>query len=573
METIKFKNIPVSKDYKIPFNLTDQGLMNWLHSLKADQNHSSCKQLLDVLQAFNHIELTQQQLLNFLPKISDKLDLITEQCEKDYLETGMLLDAEAQSKADTVTLTWLSLAENFGSLGRKLLAQENAGNQTATALYMSISSLGKALLNNALIYMAPYEGFWLYCYQIYSIAEIAGLLDIEITAGEKKGETVNTEFKHLLLFELSGTDQFRPREMKTIFSALKKFSTQVNIACDRLSLSNPCFLNLNRDLSPHNLFPAAEQPDRYDRYISTLIAAKSLNQFLQQEFPRHNALQSLNRSLFIRVIKSLDPEHKRKFSRTKEHRTNTGIIGFNFLVSFLYKMQRLDKDEPAQLPKKDPRIAQKWQAPDLDLVPIGDELVQQMQTQFKKNTPADSNIFKILQVSQELSSSKKVWNPLEIEKNKLVENIPTGEFEIIESSALGFNGSWKDADDMKVKVGEIIALPTDKRDRVEVGLIRRISRTAQENVCLGIEILGFQSEAVRIIRPGQKEMTCWAVLLPGIPALKQTDSIIYNTSDFSTGEFIILRRGKKNFQCRLNKLINSTAAITHMELFYPQEPN
>jgi hypothetical protein len=575
VDNINFNTPSVSQGYKIPFNLTEQGLTDWLQRLPPQQNAYSCKQIHGVLQAFHANDLTQQQLLIFLPKISEKLDLIADQCEKNLLDSGFPLDPEEQTIVDQVTLAWTALAENYITLGRKMLDQAGVGNaKKASALFLSFQALGKALLNNAEVYLPPNEGFWLNCYRVYAMAENAGLLDVEITDGDEKEQTVNAAFKHLMLFKLSDACQFRPREMKAIYSALKKFSASAKIEtnCNHHSVKSLCAFNLNRDQGPRELSAPPEQTNSYDRYFSPIVAARSLHQFLQQEFPRHNALQSINRFLYTRVIKSLGLAHIRKFSRSKEQRSHAGIIGFNHLVSFLYKVQDLGKEDIAPTPKKNPGISRNWKAPDFELVPMGEESMHQTQALLKKTISGHAEISKISQIGLESSSGKKVWNPLEIEKNKLVETVPTGEFEIIDSSAKGFLVLWKAAD-LKVKVGDIFGLPTAKGDRVEVGLIRRISRPNREEVCLGIEIIGFQSEAVRLFRPGRTEMACWAVLLPGIPALKQADSIIYNTSDFSTGEFIILRRGKKDISYRLNTLINSTAAITHMELYStPESP-
>lgn len=561
----------MNNEFKISFELTEQALINWLHELSVEHNVDSCKHLLGVLQAFKTINITRQQLFSFLTQISSELDSIVEQLEKTYLDAGFPLEPEEQIKADLVTLIYTSLAENWASLGRKLLERHSSDNrlEKAMAFYLSLQALGKALLNQAKVYMKPDEGFWLNCYQIYNMAEDAGLLAIKTEAGER---TINSAFKHILIFELSDTGQYRPREMKAIYSALKDMLTEVDIKtdCKDDSIQNLCVFNLNQDLRPHELLAPPRKIDADDRFISPLPAAKNLHQFLQQESSRYSALKSINHSFFQRAIKSLGHTQKRKFNRKKEHFSITGIVGFNQVASYLYKLNNVSKEPLNQKPKRDPRFAGKWEAPDLDLVPIGEESIQQLETQLKTKKSDDSSILKIIKVSRELSSNSKVWNPIEIEKNNLVETIPTGEFQIIDSSAQGFLGSWKSLD-IKVRIGDIFALPTAKGDRVEVGLIRRIIRPTREDVFLGIEIIGFESEAVRMFRPERKQQIYSAILLPGIPALKQADSIIYNTSDFSTGEFVNIRRGKENLSCRLNKLINATAAVNHMELYFNSE--
>lgn len=243
-----------------------------------------------------------------------------------------------------------------------------------------------------------------------------------------------------------------------------------------------------------------------------------------------------------------------------------GIIGFNNLISFLCKNNKNETENLFPTQKKDSRIAGNWQVPDWELVPEGCEWIHQMETHHRKEHQ-DSAISKILKISREISYDSRVWKPSDIEKSKLLEDVSVGAFEIINSSAQGLYILWKSAD-LKVRVGDIFALISATDNRVETGLIRRVDKSDQQGAGLGIEMLGFESEVVGLMPSGQQEPSCRAVFLPGIKALKQQDSIVYSSSDFSVGEFVNMRHGEKDISCRLHKLINSTSAVSHVELFY-----
>lgn len=570
MENPRFRMAPDISDYKIPFAINEQALIDWLRALSMQQNYNSGKEVFCLLRAFTDIEIDPRQHLTYLQKIHTYLDDLVKQLERNYLDAGCPLNTEERMYVDIVTFAYAMLAENYSLSGRRLIEQPNAPDIKELAFYLAFQAAGKALLHMSQVYTRPYEGFWLFCYQIYSLAEKAGFLDMEIKDKDFKGKTVHAAFKHILMFELSDTYQFRPREMREIYGFLEDFSVQAAIMkkIAEQSASGLCAFNLEQDQEPGRLIPSQAVEDEANRYVSPVNVAKKIYRFLQQESTGQGALKSINQSLFMRVVKSLSLTQKRRYTRVAEQREGLGIIGFNNLISFSYKKDSNGKEDLIPTQKRDPRIAGKWDVPNLDLVPEGSEWMQQMESHYRHDE--NSSVNKILKLSREMSHDGRVWQSSAIEKRKLLEEVATGTFETLNSSAQGLYVLWQ-AVDLRARVGDIFALLSAENERVEIGLIRRVNLFADQCVGLGIEMIGFESEVVGLTRPGQKELTCWAIFLPGIKALKQQDSIVYNTSDFSVGEFVNMRHGKKNISCRLHKLINSTPAVSHVELFYTED--
>lgn len=564
MENPRFRTAPDITDYKIPFAVNEQALTEWLQTLAMRQDYNSCKEIFCTLQAFTRIEIDPLQHWACLQKINTCLEQLVRQLERIYLDAGFPLSKEERAHVDIVTFAYVMLAENYSLLGDRLIARSDAPE---AAFYMALQAAGKALKHMSQVYMQPYEGFWLFCYRIYSVAEQAGFLDTEIEAGDDKGKTVHAAFKHILVFELSGINQFRPREMEAIYPFLERFSAAAPIVkkIAQGAAQGLCAFNLKQDRQPVHL--ARTVMDDADRYISPVRVAKNLYQFLQQEPTGQGVLKSINRTLFMRVIKSLSLAQKRKYTRVAEQREGLGIVGFNNLISFLCKNNNLVNENLAPTWKKDPRISGNWEVPDLDLVPEGSEWMHQMASRCNNGNAGNSQINRILELSREASCEDRVWEASSIGKSQRLEDIPTGTFDVINSSAQGLYVLWK-AVNLKVRVGDVFALLSAQDERVEIGLIRRVDKSMSQGIGLGIEMIGFESELVGLVRPSQKALTCWAVLLPGIKALNQHDSLVYGTSDFSAGEFVDMRHGKKTISCRLHKLINSTPAVSHVELFY-----
>lgn len=569
MEKLRFRSVPSVAHYEVPFALNERALADWLHGLAVKQNYHAGKEVFCVLQALIRMHISPQQHLKFLTEISAFLEELAGQLEKNYLDASFPLELEAQAQVDIVTFAYATLAKNYALAGEELIVRTGRSPDIALALMLALEAAGKALLHISQVYMQPYEGFWLFCHQIYLLAEENGLLNLEINSGKGQGKTIDAAYKQVLLFDLADSSQFRPREMKAIYHFLNKFSVQAKIFLEHAQerVTALCLFNLNQDQPPKALRTQHEGKDAADRYVSVL-AAKNLYQFLQHGLPGHGATKAINRELLARLVKSLAMAQKRRHNRVVEQGAGVGLLGFNNVIGFLYKRDFAERNNLLPVQQRDTRIAGHWQVPNLDLVPEGSEWMHQMETHYRKKTAENSPINKILKLSRELPSDAGVWKTSGIGKNKFVDDIPTGEFEILNSSAHGFRISWK-SDELKVKIGDIFAMPSVRGDRLEIGLIRRIAGHTQEAVQLAIEVIGFESELIGLVRQGRIEKECWAILLPGIRALKQADSVVLNAGNYSEGDFITLRRGRQEIECRLHKLINSTSAVTHMELLYP----
>lgn len=565
---------PHASDFAISFKLTDENLNDWLHALPAEDHFHSCKQILAVLEESLPTRLDLPERINFLDKISRKTDLLVEQIEKAYLDTGAPLDPGEIENSELVTRSYAILARRYQDLGEDMLKPASRVDDRAKAvvLYSSMLALGKTLLHASMVYRQPFDGFWLQSYQIYKMAESANLLGMKITTADFSEGTISSAFKHMLLFELSVSFQFRPRDMKRIFHLLQHHAAASIIETDysQESVQQLCSFNLKMDKPPKMLFAQAPAKDSENRFISPTLTAKNLHQVLQNISSAQNVLKSINESVFSRAIRSLSLSQRRKYGRNKEHLEKNCIVGFHQVASYLYKLKHGGHDECFEKLKNDPRIAGNWHAPDFDLIPMDDDASYQLDSLLKSKQTENANIVKILKTGRDYSSVDKVWKPNDMDKIKRFSQIPYGEFEIIDSSANGMQALWKSSD-VKVKVGEIIAIPSCQGDKVQIGLIRRIHVSKDNETRLGIEMIGNDSLLVALIKLDRAKQPYIAIFLPGITALKQADTILYQTSDLVMGEFVNILKGPERSTCRLQKVVNSTAAITHMELHYTSE--
>lgn len=433
-----------------------------------------------------------------------------------------------------------------------------------------MQSLGHTLLHISEAYEQPYANFWVSCYDLYTLAEQQKILDLEISQNDFEQGTINNAFKRILVFHLCGIEQYRPREIKTIYNFLEKFVHHAVITNTFVEqyVNYYSKFNLQENTPPQILknYPGEHQDNT--RYLLTLEIANNIHQFLQNKSHGAGALASINEALYLRLIKTLGVPYKRKYTRIKENKLEYGIIGFNNVLHYLRKNEPKTSDKTNRVKNYDPRVPGSWSVSDLELLPMGDEQPQRMIESRKFEIDHNEKMKKIFAAS-DLTAKEKIWK---IDNLKLTdEEILQGEFEILDSSIQGYGLQLDEGLDIKAKVGDILGILSDAGDRVEVGIICRINKPNIDRIKFGVELISLETQATKISIPGQIDTSTWAMFLPGIKSLQQADSIIFKSGDFTTGEFIYMNKGKEKINCRLQKLLHATPAISHLELYYQDE--
>ena len=571
-----FKSVPEVNDKSIPFNPNVSELSAWLREKSFAGNWSSCAEVFKAVQCINELELSPKQKFSFLEGINAYIKNFTKQVENSYLESGFPLRPESLAHVELITWIYAEMAKGYFNIIDVLDEQADialSDERKALVLYRALQSSGLALLHTSEVYLQPYHGFWQLCYQIYTKAEQLGVLDIEIHSNDIKSETVNSIFKHILVFELCDTNQFRAKEMRIIYQFLGGFVDYAVIfpaLNDGNTNQGVNRFQLNQDAGPVNIENHAATSNEAVRYISAIKIAKKIYNCLQEGSVGKGALKSINEYLFLRVVKTLGKVQKRRHSRVKEERDCPVIIGINNVISYL---NTINKENKSEIEKsnvnlyKDGRLAGIWKTPDLDLVPFGDEVGLQMELRHRDGVNTDVRLSKIMNAANKGLNNYGIWDQATIEREKHNEDVESDVFEILDSSTRGYNARCK-ASNINVRIGEVFAVVAESGARVEVGLIRRISYSANEEVQLGVELIGWEAKAVCVSRPNEDDTAVWAILIPGEETLKEKDSVLFESGNFLPGEFIDLRQGKTKLKCRLKKLLHSTGSVSHAELFY-----
>ena len=562
MENAKFTGIPKMSAFNVPFDWNELALRDWLQRLPGTELEKSCEQICGVLQALNRAGVDKKLHRLFLEEISAYVKLFENRVESIYLDSPIPLLDYQQHSVEWLVWCFLSLAKNF-----QQLADGSENNTTkGVMLYQSLFALAQAYQHMSAIYNEPCNGFWRMCYQVYSFAELEGLLDIEIEQEGQQNSSINRLFKLILVFSLCDYPQFRPREMRRIFAYLRQNDNQLEIfrQFNKEHSKGLFAIQLHNDRGPFNL--AKEEQIQHDssiRYIAPVKLAKNIYQSLQDDHSKPGAIKEINRVVLMRVIKTLGLAQIRKFKRMEAGHQISGIVGFANIRDYL-RQGAVDEVQSKPQAHPIPGKPYEYDTSQFELVDEKDELAFLGFSNLKKKFANDEKINKILDASAGLSSKINVWNS---EEHLPVDvDIDISDFTVLNSSAKGYGIGFSHLQE-KVKVGDLFALVSEQKQRIELALIRRFLRLSDGQFNMGIELIGVATDVV-LMKAEDKQTR--AIFLPGIKALNQADTLVYSSGDFNVAEFVTIRKDNKDIPCRLAKHINSTSSVWQVELFYLQ---
>jgi hypothetical protein len=477
----------------------------------------------------------------------------------------------------------LVLSEGF------FIAAQDAGIKTEElfALYMTYDCLGQAQLHTAAVYSSLTDGFWQLAYKVFSWGEKHKLLDVPINDSNLKAVTLTDMFTQMMIFYHCDTNQFRPRDMRTIFNFLPKvcgdiviykisdlkFQTEVlkisylqavansfgNVAEKLSEKVNDCqelmIFDVNKDIAPVSFNKTHTLTESPLRYFTVTTVLENLRQIIDKGEMWSGILKSMNHELFGRVIKNLEPGKKRQHARSLAGYVLLGVIGFENIISFLYKIH---KNQHKNTLKDSPTLTNKPSSYE-ELKVYADKIQPQM--------GAIDGGFGMIDFTFPAASDNAIWenkNAIDITKRQVV----LKKLNIFDSSAKGYSVYWADDEKSKTKIGDIFGIISEDKKRLEIAIIRRIAMASGEEYKFGTEVLGFESEAVIISLVDDQSISAWGVFIPGIRGQEQADSLIYNLGSFQSGQVVSIYRQHKTVKAVLTKELNATSAIAHSQVSY-----
>lgn len=558
MEIPKFKFFSDPNALTVPFKINQAGLLKWLEELDKTAEYPAGTQLLRILLALNSKKIEPKLRLTLLEDVKMAIIPIIKRLEFPILGAKIPLDTVEQANYELITAIYRALAEGFWRTTEDITAlsqQEPHLPVLAKALLEGLEALKRVLLYTSESYEQLYKGYWLECYQFYRRAENYNLLDLKLGDNPEACNFIAASFNSLVVFYLSGPNQYNHKDIKPLYKFFERFAMHALIYKSVAAADLKLFFKFSLDQdAPPGFSNPSNMDDSSLRYLTTVKIAKIAYDNLNRETTPLSDFRLLKPAQFAQVVKSLGMGTHRRFVRVQVKKNYTGIVGYDNILDYLRRS--LPGGVKSAVEPFDPRIAGDWKLPDLKLIPLEED--------YKKNHDRGWN-----SLTGRSGDNLSIWASQEANNiDQWYGSDYSGELEIVDSSVKGYGILFKEKN-LKVGVGEFIAIIIDdggKKSRNEIGIVRRIGKAGPMRISLGVELIASEADAVCIYRPGNVLTKSWAVLLRGIKALNQSDSIIYNSHTFGIGEEVCLELKNKTGNCRINKLLHATPTVVHAEL-------
>jgi hypothetical protein len=471
--------------------------------------------------------------------ISDYLKHYISCLESPCWDAAFPLSDDESAYAQVITWNYLTLAQSF------FIAADGANkkNDAAFCIAMALHALGQAQLHIAATYTIPNDGFWSLLYKVFAWAEKKSLLHLPIESAELAGQTINSLFARTLIFQVCDTNQYPPKDIRTIFKVLGQTCHNVTIDVYPSQLEGLCIVDLKSDDPPLNVKSQSKIGSDLVRYFSPVLVANIINRDFIQGSVWSGALKSINTTLFTRVIKTLGLTQKRQYSRKREEHNLLGVIGFQDIIGFLYK---INKKPFVDLPQFSANAADKEHGMNLESTEEERHLKQ-----------------------QESSARNQIWQPSKQITEIPIKKVSLKEINVCDSSANGYSVTWQQ-DYTKTRIGDLFGIISADKRRLEIAIIRRIALNNNNNFHndfrFGAELLGFESEIVYLSNLNKNQPGTWAVFIPEVELLERPAAVIFDIGHFKVGDNVYIHRCGEKYLCLLLKELHSTVAIAHLEV-------
>lgn len=526
---------------RLPFSIDKISFIGWMGDLDLENKVETLRYLFSTLKILKQELIKPEDRLFFLQKLSELVEQLSRQLQETYKNSCFPFSEQNNKKLELSVSCATEIAKNYALLCEDEYFKTKGvftPQQKALIIYSAIQAQANVLLYQSLLYQKPEKGFWRQCFLFYLFAEKNNVLDFEIESDKTCFISV---FKQILLFELSNVRQFNAEELLAVFQLLKKFSDKVELLSkvpDKKIRDFPC-INLQVDAPPTLLKEGAEQEPSHLFYIYSLHLIKQLLELSANK----NTMEFGNKSMLLRLIKTLILNYQRKSEREIVTEQGGVSIGFDKVKAYLLKTEKTnyEKDNVGHA-----------EIGDLDFEIQQIKSTRDHSGYFRSDRDANLTISTDFDVLKDIKSSD-IWlsktKLTEQESNKAVLNA-----DILDKSRSGFRLKLNA---VATKVGDIIGVTIF--DTLVITVVRRIVQLQSNELQVGVEVLGNNPKIVHIGDVRNKNAVT-ALYLKGGDGL---ESLIIGTNDFHN-EASIFTEKMAGFQ--VEKQFFMTSTIRHLKV-------
>jgi len=561
------------QDVSLPFKLLERDVNRWVSELPVTDIQRCCGLVLPSLKALNRQSMPAITRFETLEELRPTVFLLSQKLESQFVGARFPFEEKTYESAVNSIEFQRELAHGYElvSMEKSFTDQIHFNNLLrARTLHRALQSYSLVMVRQGLLYQVREFESWKEVYGLFSFAERNDIHNVRNKDNETQTESsVEDVFKSILLFALSETFHYQQHDILKIYNFLVKFAGHaalrpVNREVDDNIASH--YFKLDLDEPPRRLANGKTIVDSGAyRYLSTepMVRLFGERTVPSAALDNESATYALpNATILESVLQRLVVLQERKFTRLLETKEYKLVFGLDHLIAVFSNTFKVRGKQGKSITK-------------LDLVDEF-ELEHSDTDDGRKVSRSNSILTTLLNDSRTQVSTTDRW-PADANNEILHLEDIVHIYKGGNSSPKGYCFTYSEKSSSKVKVGDLVGI-YENESKINIGLISWLEYSYDGGLSFGIKLLSREAEVAQIdfldnlaIEYTETALTqitnANALLLPAIPTSMKSISLLTLPLKYEVGNWIALKTRNKSKIYRLERLLDSSSAVSHFELF------
>ncbi len=513
----------------------------WLAGLPKGNAHDSGRKLQQVLYNQNRSALDPATRVNLMELYQDTVIATVASLQQQYTTTSYPLSQRATETYELVQRLITEMANGYKVTANDLAASLGEADQRdalALAIQRSVHYLSAALLNAYEVYVACPVGVWRDLHQLYQFVEATDLLALSVAVpasidAQNTDTTIAAAYRRILLVGACNPYGLLQAECRRLYQLIPILRSET-VVTRELEYADPTgrfLIGLGWDAPP---VPVVKAPRRKnEEHLRLLVVLDVVREV-------HSLLKNLERGSTLRALHTAlpgaEPAHgdllrrvgrvlgginvRRRSNRTAKEAAVALCTGVNAIHYFASGQRRfqppVDAGEPTEgVPAPTPGLA----------LAVNDDLDTAEEVYIDLADP----VLAANGLIQDIGAPEGAARPPDDQWGRGV-TYRLHECLTVDESATGLRLKIYTPSDLRMRVGDPIALCYPTPDRWRAGVVRWMRSSSAESLEAGVQFLAPELVPVAVRRHVEVDQPdapfFQGLLLPGNAALKQPESLL-----------------------------------------------
>ena len=574
------------------FLLNTREVRRWAEELPVANIGETARQVYNTLVTFNRIQIPTLTRTEIIEIFREPVRYINTNINRHYYNAGFPLPSKAMKAAQLASALCSEVANSYKILFLdQVLGDEKNFNEklVIVAAQRAIQYLSQKMFHNLLVYRDYPEGLWREANYLYAWAHQNEVVDVPVRESsnylwsKKNSKSINEVYKAMALMATTNPYRLRQSQMRRLHMKMPHWAELAVIrpAYEPSGNTGIFYINLWSDTPPSRSLNGMQRKD--SRFLAldlnpVLEEARAEFEMAEWESPAYleRDQDTLSRTLLRPLIRHWTKALERRFPRTETRSEIEAIVGLSNLLRLLAEQREQEEAEKGN--RTQPSSRKRGSVSPVSRLTWNDSVFSSLAINSPANPASGDSIF---------SDSTAVISTLlgtmgdDKEKNQqgnlFQRNMrrPDSLFTVLSynESVEGYCVGWKNSLPMRVRVGDVLGVRSEKNpDELGVAVVRWLRQSRENELFLGLHVLSSSCAEVTITptsKPSSNRQNQYRCLL-----LSNTDgegegrSLLTNTHVFKLDTVLTMITEFGQHQIKLTRWIESNNNFVHYEFEY-----